>query len=416
MYSRYGNSKPMLPMPYSRGRVDGYGNWSRGTESVRTSSDPILSLPDTTLTRLTISVPETVRADHSATPHRDEVGEVVHTHSSSNQNSVDQGPHVSFSPTEFDKFIDDDAGNFQNLPYFSYLERTQSAILGIDDLVSLVRGIRWDLRGVEPRNPRSAYVSGEHIVVGEILKKDSSYTVHWHDVNCADAHSLQQHSQILAGAGNTQEVAVRYLIMDDFSPRAAEVLGNNFGIDPSVIAEHLHQSLTGCPIENFPMRVDPIPSRAVQTPFAFRTLRSRSEKDQTSMVVCPTDMHVVPDDDMLGRVPIIRATFEEHQLQRVPRSSGSNFEEQIIYQLGLRSFMRPSINEDFGPFLPLAPVPGDISPRSTPFQRITLDRTDHVILHIPGHVEIPTGKTKTRSASRPAKSISAHIADTERLE
>jgi hypothetical protein len=94
------------------------------------------------------------------------------------------------------------------------------------------------------------YVLGEHIIVGEI-PKNASKSVRWHDVDCADLQSLSQYSEILPGASNTDELACRHLVMDDFSPRALHVLGQNFRIDPRVFMNHLHQSLEDSQVEQF---------------------------------------------------------------------------------------------------------------------------------------------------------------------
>jgi hypothetical protein len=154
--------------------------------------------------------------------------------------------------------------------------------------------------------------------------------------------------------------------------------------------KHLHQTLEGYPVENLKgfrhpadgqgMSVSPFPLRTVNTPFTFRDMGSHPRKDQTTMMVCPTDMHVVPTVDRPIRVPIISAAFEEEQIQRVPRSNKSLFNGSTLYQLALRTFMRPSICEDFGPYLPVWSHPVDDEAMFTPFRRITLDRSDHVII------------------------------------
>ena len=274
---------------------------------------------------------------------------------------------------------------------------------GVSDLVFMIRSARSQINESAHGSNTYSYKPGEHIVVGEISAKHPSI-VYWHDVDCANAHSLEQHSQVLACNGAKEEVAMKYFVLDDISPRAIEVLGHNLGIDPAVFLQHLHQSLEGCPIESFnavslpttglTISPQPISTRAVMSPFAIRDMRSRFEKDQTHMVVCPADMYVVPTSDMYQRgVPIICSAFKERQLQRVPRWNSPTFDHAIVCQLGRRSFMMPSICDDFGPYLPVWPKPGDEAVKShTPFQRITLDRSDHVILHVPGKTEVPAGK------------------------
>ena len=108
------------------------------------------------------------------------------------------------------------------------------------------------------------------------------------------------------------------------------------------------------------------------------------------MVICPTDMHMVPAEDVREKGRIISTRFEEQQMQRVPRVDKPRLGDSILYQMGLRSFMRPSICEDFGPHLPLWPSLGDDATSFDLERRITFDRSDHVIIHIPGDTEIPT--------------------------
>lgn len=169
-------------------------------------------------------------------------------------------------------------------------------------------------------------------------------------------------------------------------------------MDPTVFVKHLHQILQGCAVENFYDSrddVSPFPRRTVNTPFTLRDRCPRPKKDQTTMVACPTDMHVVPTEVWPERAPIVNAAFEEQQMQRVPRLEKHLIDRSILTQLGRRSFMRPSICEDFGPSLPVLRLSSDNATTFTPLQRITLDRSDHVIIHIPGDTEVPTGEIDT---------------------
>jgi CorA-like Mg2+ transporter protein len=313
----------------------------------------------------------------------------------------DQPQNEPFAPTLFDQLPIESGASVKNLPYSSYLEAIQFAIPGVFDLVSLIGGTRYETKTSENRHSRRRYVTGEHIVVAEVLAKDEN-TVRWHDIDCANANSLEQQSQILRGAGSREEVAVRYLVMDDISARAVEVLGHSFSIDPSVFVKHLHQILEGCSVENvrrvtlpctgFRTHLSPFPLHTVSAPFAMGDVRCGSRNDQTHMVICPTDMHVVPAVDRLERVPMISSAFEEQQLQRVPRRNDVDVHETLLNRLGRRSFMRPTICKDFGPYLPVWPMPGDDDWKFAPFQRITFDRSDHAIIHVPGNVVVPTGK------------------------
>lgn len=318
-------------------------------------------------------------------------------------NSSNNEPqHGSFAPTIFDRVPDQGVSfrSVEDLPYTSYLESIQQTIPGVSDIVSLIGAKRSQIFGSEPRSTPYSYTTGEHIVVGEISAKDPNI-VYWHDIDCANAHSLEQHSQILACTGAPEEVTMRYFLMDDISERAIEVLGQNLKIDASVFLKHLHQGLEGCPVENIygvphaatGYTVSALSTRTVNSPFAIREIFSHFRYDQTHMVICPTDMFVVPTNDRPARrVPIICSDFEERQLQRVPRSNTTFFHRDIVCELGRRSFMMPSICEDFEPYLPLWPTPGDEATEYyTPVQRVTIDRSDHVIIHIPGDTEIPTG-------------------------
>jgi hypothetical protein len=79
-------------------------------------------------------------------------------------------------------------------------------------------------------------------------------------------------------------------------------------------------------------------------------------------------------------------------MQRVPRLNSFSFGNSILDELGRPSFMRPSVCEDFEPYLPTCPAFGEDPTRLTPIQRLTLDRFDHIIIHVPGDVEVSTGK------------------------
>jgi hypothetical protein len=300
-----------------------------------------------------------------------------------------------FSSTTFDQLQSHGCWSVEDLPYSSYLDSIKHAIPGVFDLVSIVKAARSQLKETGPTPKPPPYVTGEHMVVCEISAKDSD-VLYWHDIDCANAHSLEHHSQILEGTGVPEDVAVRYILMDDFSARAMEVLGQNLSIDPSVFVKHLHESLECRPVENIEEsshRASPFPIRTINTPFTIRSACSHFEEEQTHMVVCPTDMHVVPTNDLpQRRIPIISSDSQERQLHRLPRCEALPFGESIHHQLVRRSFMRPSICEDFGPYLPVWPKPGDDATKYIPFQRITLDRSDHIIIHVPGQTEIPTGK------------------------
>jgi hypothetical protein len=304
-------------------------------------------------------------------------------------------PTVYDSPA--DRIFDLDSSD---LPYTRYLFELRDALPGVSGLLDIVADPLGDGRNRNGQSERR-YIAGEHIVVGEILKRTPG-SARWHDIDFGNPESLAQHSQILAGAGDSEDIAVRYLVMDDFSSRAAEVLGHNFGIDPGVFLQHLHQSLEGSSVENFHRFRDPptglslthspLPSRTMSTPFVLRNTSALPNKETTRMVICPTDMHLVPVKETPRQLRVIKAAFEARQLQRVPRPKNEVFDRSILDQLGLRSFMSPSVCEDFGPFLPLwvSKSPMEHS-RYTPFQRFTLERSDHVIIHVPSKAQIPTG-------------------------
>jgi Mg2+ and Co2+ transporter CorA len=307
-----------------------------------------------------------------------------------NSNSIPQ--QESFAPTHFDRHA---SWNFEDLPYCSYLESLQHAIPGVFDLVSLIRKTRSQITQSGPRTDPFLYTTGEHIVIGEISANETN-TVHWHDIDCANAHSLNRHSRLLACTGSPKDVAVRYMVMDDFSARAVELLGHELRIDPSVFIQHLHQSLRDCSVENV-LYPDRSTLHTAKAPSAIREIVSHRPRDYTYSLVCPTDVHLVPTEDGLGGASILSSTFQESQLQRVPRSEGPFFDECIHHQMSIRSFMQPSICTDFGPYLPARPMPGDDSFRRIPFQRITFDRSDHVVIHLPGATEIPTGKSTIKT-------------------
>lgn len=134
-------------------------------------------------------------------------------------------------------------------------------------------------------------IPGEYSTVGEILK-EASESVRWHGVDCTDPELPAQHSDISAGAGDFEEIACRYLVTDDFSPRAVEVLGQNFGIDPRVFMNHLHQSLEGIgrklpPIsrsgDRFDLKKTPLPSSTMTTLFAVGDTHTPNSGDKTCM-------------------------------------------------------------------------------------------------------------------------------------
>lgn len=123
--------------------------------------------------------------------------------------------HPEVVPTEFDHIPSDSAYSVPNLPYCSSLEGTQRTIPGAWGLLGLITDTRRDLLRSGPRTS-PCYTGGERIVVGEVLAGDGNI-VHWHDIDCANAQSLERHSQMLAGARGLHEGSVRYLVMDDFS-------------------------------------------------------------------------------------------------------------------------------------------------------------------------------------------------------
>ncbi len=57
--------------------------------------------------------------------------------------------------------------------------------------------------------------------------------------------------------------AFRYLVMDDMSSRAIEVLGSNLGVDPRAFTKHLHQSFDGYSIETMHQNSGVIALKAV---------------------------------------------------------------------------------------------------------------------------------------------------------
>ena len=56
----------------------------------------------------------------------------------------------------------------------------------------------------------------------------------WHAIDTEDDSQLIEHADILKGDGDSSTIASRLLILEDLCPRAVEVLGSNFDIDPRV--------------------------------------------------------------------------------------------------------------------------------------------------------------------------------------
>jgi hypothetical protein len=307
----------------------------------------------------------------------------------------------AYSPTMFNQIPPHSSWSIDNPPYCSYLESIQHVVPGVSDLVSLISAARSHINEFGHRTPSQSYVPGEHIVVGEIPAR-SFQTIRWHDINCTDSDALTRHSQILSGTGSLEDTAARYLVMDDFSPKAIEVLGNGLSLDPHVFLKHLHQSIEGCAVENYHDFQNPLTGSArfvsprhLSTgilPSTLRDIFSSTERSETHVIVVPTDMHVAPIVETPPRIQALSRAFEERQAQRVPRCGNLDFDDSILYHLGCLTFMRPSLCEDFGPYLPLWPAAGDDGFRHIPFQRITFDRSDHVLIHVVPKTIIPTSK------------------------
>lgn len=149
----------------------------------------------------------------------------------------------------------------------------------------------------------------------------------WHDIDCANARSLQKHSEILPGTGNSGEVAFKYLVMDDLSSRAIEVLGSNLSVDPRVFIKYLHQSLNGFSIETMQqyrrglvlVSPEPYPKGKTRPSFALQFGKARDTAEGLiHQVTCPTDIYVVPATAEHMKKKVLSQNFEELQMNRYP--------------------------------------------------------------------------------------------------
>lgn len=286
-----------------------------------------------------------------------------------------------------------------DLPYTHYLQGLEDVIPGVSGLVDIIAESRRESRNSGHQSPRP-YIPGEHIIVGEILKEDPH--VRWHDIDCADARSLRKHSDVLSGKANRGDASFRYLVLDDVSCRAIEVLGSNLGVDPRVFTKHLHQSLNGFSVET----MEPESGKMVQNQgidemdprynfIGTSALRLgqdlANEESHIYQVTLSTDVFLVPASlPSMRKIPF-NQQFEDFQMKRFPHDLYGRFKE-VGQQLTSRSSMVPSISEDIGPYLPSFSLLESAIPRIAPSQRITLERFDTATLYACPNTETPTGK------------------------
>lgn len=318
----------------------------------------------------------------------------------SSSSSSNQPRNETFEPPISDQIPGRGNMRLENLAYSAYLGKIQHMVPGVSRLAFLTS--RSSINKSEPRLDQRPYIPGEHIIVAEILGEKLD-NIRWHDIDCADANSLEQHAQVFGSPDVPEGIRMRYLVMDDISARAIEVLGHNFRLDFSVFAKHLHQGLEGRPVEDTDETfVSPLPEHTATTPFALRDACTCYEADKSYMMICPTDMHMVPVSNRSQRDPIIISSgFEELQSQRAPNRDSPSFLKNILRPLGCRSFMSPSICKDFGPYLPTWQLVGEDDPDdSNPFHRITLERSDRVIIHVARKTAVPTSKGSLKSITK----------------